>query len=136
MYGYNHRLAISLKKELLELGVEVKIHNVSYSDMSEMLVDSVRAGVLAVGAPTYDAFPFPKVWAFANEVQGKRFPVETVALFGTYGWGGGGVKRLQGIFTDLKKEILEPIIRVKARPTEEEKQQIKELAKTIAKRLK
>ena len=71
-----------------------------------------------------------------NEIQGKRFPVDTVALFGTFGWGGGGVKRLQGIFTDLKKEILEPVIRVKARPTEEEKQQIKELAKTIAKRLK
>lgn len=136
MYGYNHRLAITLKKELMELGVEVKIHNVSYSDMSEMLVDSVRAGVLVVGTPTYDAFPFPKIWAFVNEVQGKRFPVETVALFGTYGWGGGGVKRLQGSFTDLKKEILEPVIRVKARPTEEERQQIKELAKVIANRLK
>lgn len=136
MYGYNHRLAISLKKELLKLGVEVKLHNVSYSDTSQMLVDSVRAGVLVLGTPTYDAFPFPKVWAFANEVEGKRFPVNTVALFGAYGWGGGGVKRLQDMFTDMKKEILEPVIQVKARSTEEEKRQIKELAKVIAKRLK
>ena len=136
MYGYNHRLAINLKKELTALGIDVKIHNVSYSDMSNMLVDSVRAGVLVIGTPTYDAFPFPKIWAFINEVQGKRFPVEIVALFGTYGWGGGGVKRLQGILTDLKKEILEPVIRVNACPTEEEKQQIKELAKVIAQRLK
>ncbi len=136
MYGYNHRLAINLKKELLDLGVEVRMHNVSYSDMSEILVDSVRTGVLVVGTPTYDAFPFPKIWTFINEVQGKRFPTDTVALFGTYGWGGGGVKRLQAIFTDLKKEILEPIIRVKARPNEEEKQQIKALARTIAQKLK
>jgi hypothetical protein len=36
----------------------------------------------------------------------------------------------------MKKEILEPIIRVKARASEEENEQIKELAKVIAKRLK
>ncbi len=135
MYGYSHRIAIKLKKALLDLGVEVKLHNVSYSDMSKIITDSVRASVLVVGTPTYDAYPYPKVWGFVNEVQGKRFPVNTVALFGTYGWGGGGVKRLQKMFTEMKKEIIEPIIRVKARASEEENQQIKELAKVIAKRI-
>lgn len=136
MYGYSHRIAIKLKKALLDLGVDVKLHNVSYSDMSKIITDSVRAGVLVIGTPTYDAYPYPKVWGFVNEVQGKRFPATTVALFGTYGWGGGGVKKLQNMFTEMKKEILEPIIRVKARASEEENEQIKELAKVIAARLK
>jgi flavorubredoxin len=136
MYGYTHRLAIKLKKELLDHGVEVKLHNISYSEMSKVLVDSVRASVLVIGSPTYDAFPFPKIWAFMNEVQGKRFPVKTVALFGTYGWGGGGVKKLHMMFEDMKFEILEPVIRVKARPSDEEIQQIKSLAKTIAEHVK
>jgi len=135
MYGYTHRIAMKLKKELLELGVEVKLHNVSYSDLSDMIVDSVRASVLVIGTPTYDAHPYPKVWGFVNEVKGKRFPVNTIALFGTYGWGGGGVKKLQQMFADMRKEILEPIIRVKARASEEENQQIKELAKIIADRI-
>jgi len=136
MYGYTHRLALKLKKELVQLGVEVKLHNISYSEMSRVLVDSVRASVLVVGSPTYDAFPFPKIWAFVNEVQGKRFPVKTVALFGTYGWGGGGVKKLQQMFEDMRFEILEPVIRVKARPSDEETEQIKLLAKTIAEHVK
>ena len=135
MYGYSHRIAIKLKKELLDLGVEVKLHNVSYSDMSHIITDSVRASVLVVGTPTYDAYPYPKVWGFVNEVQGKRFPVNTIALFGTFGWGGGGVKRLEKMFIDMKKEILQPIVRVKARASEEETQQLKELAKTIAERI-
>ncbi|MFW9975465.1 MAG: FprA family A-type flavoprotein [Candidatus Thorarchaeota archaeon] len=135
MYGYTHRLAIKLKKELINLGVEVKLRNISYTDMSRVLVDAVRAGVLVVGTPTYDAFPFPKIWAFVNEVQGKRFPVKTVALFGTYGWGGGGVKKLQSMFEEMKFEILEPIVRVKARPSDAENEQIKLLARAIAKRL-
>lgn len=135
MYGYTHRLAIKLKKELIHLGVEVKLHNISYTEMSEVLINSVRAGVLVVGTPTYDAFPFPKIWAFVNEVQGKRFPVKTVALFGTYGWGGGGVKKLQSMFEEMKFEILEPVVRVRARPSEAENEQIKLLAKAIANRL-
>ena len=132
MYGFTHRLALRLKNELTKLGVEVKIHNISYTDMSRVLVDAVRPSVLIVGAPTYDAHPFPKIWAFVNEVQGKRVPVNKVALFGTYGWGGGGVKKLQKMFEELKFEILEPVIRVKARPSEEEAQQIITLAKNIA----
>jgi len=135
MYGYSYRIAMKLKKELLDLGVEVKLHNVSYSDMSKIITDAVRASVLVVGTPTYDAYPYPKVWGFVNEVEGKRFPVNTIALFGTYGWGGGGVKKLQSMFTDMKKEILEPVIRVKARASEEENEQIKELAKAIRDRI-
>ncbi|MFW9835087.1 MAG: FprA family A-type flavoprotein [Candidatus Thorarchaeota archaeon] len=136
MYGYTHRLALRLKKELMGLGVEVKIHNISYTDMSNVLVDAVRPSVLVVGAPTYDAHPFPKIWAFANEVKGKRFPVNKVALFGTYGWGGGGVKKLQQMFEEMRFEVLEPVVRVKARPSDEEAEQIKTLAKTIAEQLK
>jgi flavorubredoxin len=136
MYGYTHRLALRLKKELMDLGVEVKIHNICYTDMSNVLVDAVRPTVLVVGAPTYDAHPFPKIWAFVNEVKGKRFPVNKVALFGTYGWGGGGVKKLRQMFEEMRFEVLEPVVRVKARPTDEETKQIKTLAKTIAEQLK
>jgi flavorubredoxin len=136
MYGYTHRLAMKLKKELLSLGVDVRMHNVSYTEMSDILVDSVRAGVLVVGAPTYDAFPFPKVWAFVNEVKGKRFPANIIGLFGTYGWGGGGVRKLKEMFEEMRSEVIEPVIRVRARPTEDEEKQVKELAAEIAKRLK
>jgi flavorubredoxin len=135
MYGYTHRLALNLKKELVTLGVDVKVHNVSYSEMSQIITDTVRTGVIVIGSPTYDAFPFPKVWAYVNELQGKRFAPRPVGLFGTFGWGGGGVKKLQKMVEDMKCEILEPVIRVRGRPSEEESEMIKQLAKTIALKL-
>lgn len=136
MYGFNFRLAHNLKKELQELGVEVKMHNISYSSMDRIITDAVRAGVIVLGTPTYDAFPFPKIWAFACEMEGKRFQKRPIAMFGTYGWGGGGVKRLRKQLEDANFEILEPVVRCRARPTEEEKQAIKTLAKNIAEALK
>ncbi|MFQ5831737.1 MAG: flavodoxin domain-containing protein, partial [Candidatus Thorarchaeota archaeon] len=136
MYGYTLRLAHTLKKELVQLGIEVKIHNISYSDMSKVITDSVRAGVLIIGTPTYDAYPFPKIWAFVNEMEGKRFPKRPIGLFGTYGWGGGGVKKLQTQLENARFEVLDPVIRCRARPTKEEGRAIKELAKRIAKIVK
>jgi len=88
--------------------------------------------VLIIGTPTYDAYPFPKIWAFVNEMIGKRFPNRPIGLFGTYGWGGGGVKKLRAQLEDSKFEVLDPVIRCRARPTEEEEQAIKELAAKIA----
>jgi flavorubredoxin len=136
MYGYTHRLAMKLKKELDEIGVEVRIHNVSYSEMSKIITDTMRAGVIVLGTPTYDAYPFPKIWAFVNEMQGKRFMVRPIALFGTFGWGGGGVKKIHKIIEDMKHEVLEPVIRVRGKPSDKEIEDCKKLAKSIAERLK
>lgn len=135
MYGYTHRLAVKLKKELNELGVEVKLHNVSYSEMSKVITDTMRASVIVLGTPTYDAFPFPKIWAFVSEMKGKRFAQRPIALFGTFGWGGGGVKKLRKMIDDMKFEVLEPVVRVRGRPSSEEEEDYKKLAKVIAERL-
>ncbi len=136
MYGFNRRVAMKLKRQLEERGVRVIIHNVSVSEPSEVITDAVRAGVIVLGTPTYDAFPFPRLWHFVNEMQCKRLQKRPVALFGTYGWGGGGVKKTREMLTEMKFEVLEPVIRVKGRPTDEEERQIGELADRIAEALK
>ena len=136
MYGMTHRLAINLKKELMNLGVEVKLHNLSYSELSKVITDTMRAGILVIGTPTYDAYPFPKVWSFVNEMQGKRFMKRPIALFGTFGWGGGGVFKLRKMIEAMKCEVLEPVVRVRGRPNEQEIEDCRKLAQVIADRLK
>ncbi len=131
MYGFTYRVAMKIKKALQDLGVEVQSFNLSYAELSNVITDSVRAGVLVIGTPTYDAFPFPKVWTFVNEIVGKRFPKRPIALFGTYGWGGGGVKKIRKILEGAKYEVIEPVIRVHGRPTAEEDSEIEALAKRI-----
>ena len=95
----------------------------------------MRASVIVLGTPTYDAFPFPKIWAFVNEMKGKRYAQRAIALFGTFGWGGGGVKKLRKIIEDMNYEVLEPVIRVRGQPSSEEEEDTRKLAKVIAERL-
>ncbi|MHA1902674.1 MAG: FprA family A-type flavoprotein [Candidatus Thorarchaeota archaeon] len=136
MYGYTHRVAMTLKKELLALGVKVIVHNLSYSELSKVITDSVTAGVIVVGTPTYDAYPFPKAWNFVNEIEGKRFPKRPIGLFGTYGWMGGGVEKLKEQIEAMKCEVLEPVVHAHGRPTDEQYEECRTLAKVISERLK
>jgi len=134
MYGYTHRLAVALKEELMAKGIEVKVHDISQSEMSNILTDTIRASVIVLGTPTYDAYPFPRMWAFVNEMEGKRFAKRPLALFGTFGWGGGGVEKIQKQLKNMGFEVLEPVIRVCARPSQQERDQLKKLADAIASR--
>jgi len=127
---------MTLRKELENLAVPVKIHNISYSEMSKVITDTMRAGVIAIGTPTYDAYPFPRIWAFVNEMEGKRFAKRPIGLFGTFGWAGGGVRRLHDKFEDMKFEILEPVIDVHGRPTSQELEDCKSLARAIAAKIR
>ncbi|MFX1605960.1 MAG: hypothetical protein ACFFDD_08625, partial [Promethearchaeota archaeon] len=85
---------------------------------------------------TYDAFPFPKMWHIVDEIQGKRFPKRPIGIFGTYGWQGGGVEKMVQQLTDARYEVLDPVVNVKARPTDEQREQVRALAKVIAEHLK
>ena len=135
MYGFTHRVAYKLKKALEENGVNVKIHNIAYSDMSDIIVDTMRTGVIVIGSPTYDAYPFPPIGTFVDELEGKRFAQRPMGLFGNYGWGGGAIRKLKPRLSDNGFEILDPIIRVRGRPNKEEEEQIQQLAKAIASKL-
>ncbi|MFX1561276.1 MAG: FprA family A-type flavoprotein [Promethearchaeota archaeon] len=136
MYGFTTRVAMNLKKDLEELGVRVKMFNVSYTGLSRIITETVRSGVIVLGAPTYDAFPFPKMWHIVDEIQGKRFPKRPIGIFGTYGWQGGGVEKMVQQLTDARYEVLDPVVNVKARPTDEQREQVRALAKVIAEHLK
>jgi len=132
MYGFTYRIAMMLKKQLAELGVEVKTHNVSYSEMSRIITDTMRAGVIVFGSPTYDAFPFPRIQTVIDEMETKRFAKRPIGLFGTYGWGGGGIKKLQEQLEGLGFSILDPVISVHGQPTPQEVGNCRRLAQVIA----
>jgi flavorubredoxin len=70
-----------------------------------------------------------------TEMAGKRYQKRPIGLFGNYGWQGGGLDRVEELVKEMKCPVLEPIVRVKARPNEEQLDEIRQLAKSIAEQL-
>jgi flavorubredoxin len=64
-------------------------------------------------------------------VNALRPKLRFVSIIGSYGWGGKAVDHLTGLLSNLKVEVLEPVL-CKGLPKEEDYAALERLAETIA----
>lgn len=76
-------------------GVAVKIFNVSRHDKNEILTNVFRSKGVLVGSSSMNNVMMPKVAGMLEELTGLRFRNKKASAFGSYGWAGGAVDRIQ-----------------------------------------
>lgn len=130
MHGSTAEIIRYLVDALVERGVGVKQFNLTKTDLGELASALVDAATLVVGSPTVLAGPHPSMVYAAYLVNMLRPKLRFVAVVGSYGWGGRVVEVLKGLLTNLKAEILEPVI-IKGYPKEESFRALDELADEI-----
>lgn len=75
--------------------VKVKIFNVARHDKNEILTNVFRSKGVLVGSSTMNNVMMPKVAGMLEELAGLRFRNKKAAAFGSFGWNGGAVDRIQ-----------------------------------------
>ncbi|WKZ94749.1 anaerobic nitric oxide reductase flavorubredoxin (plasmid) [Chimaeribacter arupi] len=75
--------------------VAVKIYNVSRHDKNEILTQVFLSKGILVGSSTMNNVMMPKVAGMLEEMAGLRFRNKKASAFGSYGWNGGAVDRIQ-----------------------------------------
>ena len=73
----------------------VKIFNVARHDKNEILTQVFRSKAILVGSSTMNNVMMPKIAGMLEEITGLRFRNKQAAAFGSYGWNGGAVDRIQ-----------------------------------------
>lgn len=92
------------------------------------LVDAVT---IVVATPTVLAGPHPLA-AYAAFLTNALLPkARFLSVIGSYGWGGKTVEVLSGMLTNLKVEVLDPVL-CKGLPAKEDFEALDKLAATIA----
>ena len=86
-------------------GVAVKIFNVARHDKNEILTQVFRSKGILVGSSTMNNVMMPKVAGMLEEITGLRFRNKRAAAFGSYGWTGGAVDRIQTRLMDAGFDI-------------------------------
>ncbi|GAA0332146.1 anaerobic nitric oxide reductase flavorubredoxin [Morganella psychrotolerans] len=92
--------------------VMVKIFNVARSDKNDIITNVFRSKGVLAGSSTMNNVMMPKVAAILEELTGLRFRNKKAAAFGSYGWNGGAVDRVQ---TRLMDAGFETSIALKAK---------------------
>ena len=79
----------------------------------------VDAATIVVGTPTVLAGAHPQAVYAAYLVNALRPKTRFLSIIGSFGWGGRAIEQLSSIVTNLKVEIIEPVM-VKGLPRSDE----------------
>ena len=115
---------------LIERGITVKQFNLSKTDIGKLAMALVNAATIVIGSPTVLVGPHPNVVYAVYLANALRPKLKFASIIGSYGWGGKMVEQLTGMTSNLKVEILEPVV-IKGFPKEEDFQALDRLAEKI-----
>ena len=136
IHGNTEEAVLKLAQMLKENGEEkVVVSNLAREDMAEVLEDAFRYDRMILASPTYDMSLFPDTEKFLRRLKHKNYQNRKVAIIQNGSWAPASGKLMKDLFSEMKNiEIVEPMVTIKTRMTEETEKQMEELVKNICKR--
>jgi len=133
MHGSTERMVNYFIDVLIRKGITVKPFNLTESDIGELAMALVDAATVVIGTPMVLTGPHPQALYAACLVNILRPKTKFISIIGSYGWGGRFIDDIKGLLTNIKAEILEPVV-VKGYPKEEDFKAVERLVDEILKK--
>lgn len=135
MHGSTRSMVDYLVDALIEKGITVKPFNLTETDIGELAVALVDAATIVIGSPTVLVGPHPSAVYAAFLANALRPKLKFASIIGSFGWGGKMVEIISGMLTNLKVEIIEPVI-IKGYPKKGDFEAIDRLADELSEKHK
>ena len=131
MHGSTAKMVSHLVEALITRGIHVRQFELATVDIGKLAMALVDAATVVIGSPTVLIGPHPCAAYAAFLANALRPKTKFASIIGSYGWGGQAVEQLTGLMTNLKAEILEPVL-IKGEPKGADWDAIDRLADDIA----
>ncbi|ASW44272.1 FAD-dependent oxidoreductase [Clostridium isatidis] len=120
-YGYTEILAKEIAKGIESVeNVEARLFNVIENDINNIVESIEESEGILFGSPTIVSELLPPV----RDVLTKLNPVihggKLAAAFGSYGWSGEAIPRIETRLNELNMKLFGPSLKVKFKPSDEE----------------
>jgi len=135
MWGSTELMARAIAEGLTDSGTKVKVISLRASHRSDVPQELIDAGALVVGSPTINNGIFPTVADVLTYLKGLKPQNLIGAAFGSYGWSGEAVGRLQEMLVEMNIETVGENIKVKYVPDSDALAQCYALGTELAERL-
>jgi len=135
MHGSTKKIVEYFVGALVEKGITVKQFNLTKTDIGKLAMAVVDAATIIIGSPTVLVGPHPNVVYAVYLANALRPKLKFASIIGSYGWGSRMVEQIKGMLSNLKVELLEPVV-VKGFPREEDFRALDRLADEILNRHK
>jgi len=136
MWGSTEKMAYEIAEAIGRRGVKVKLFRLRVSEKAEIMKEILNAKAVIIGSPTINNSMFPTVSAFLTYVIGLRPREKIWATFGSYGWGGGAVRKINKLLEEGRFEVIEPSVQAQYAPSRDDLQRCRDLGEKIAEMIK
>ncbi|MGQ9515283.1 MAG: FprA family A-type flavoprotein [Thermoproteota archaeon] len=130
MHGSTRKMVMKLVDALVERGITVKQFNLTFADIGKLAMDLVDAATIVIASPTTLVGPHPNVVCATYLVSVLRPKLRFASIIGSYGWGGKLVEQITGTISNLKVELLQPVV-IRGSPRTEDYEALERLADSI-----
>ncbi len=133
MHDSTHRMVEHLVDACSARGVRAEQFCLADADAGQLAMLLVDAATLVLGTPTVLGGPHPKVAYAAILANLIRPKATSLAVIGSYGWGGKAVEQLTALIPNLELELLPPVL-CRGNPWAADLEALERLADEIARR--
>jgi flavorubredoxin len=135
MWNSTEKMIQPMAETLASEGIEITQHNLTVADIADVAKDLVDSRAIVLGAPTALSGAHPLAVYATYLVKVLRPPTKYGVVLSSYGWAGGAVKHIQETLGPTKMEVV-GALEINGPPTEKDVNQIIELGKNLAKKIK
>ncbi len=119
MYKSVEEMAFYVKEKLESKGIKALCFDIIESDLGDIAMNLVDAATIIIGVSMVLASPHPAAANVAYIANLLKPKAKFASFIGSYGWGGDLFGKLGGMLSNLKVEVIEPVL-VKGKPKEED----------------
>lgn len=134
MWGGTKRLAEKIAEgiRLSDPACNVRLFNVSKSDLNNMIAEVFRSKSILVGSSTISNGILHSVAGFVNMMKEMRFKKKKAASFGCYGWSGESTKILSELLREAGFNVVNDGLKIQWNPDEAQQEQAVAFGKAFA----
>jgi flavorubredoxin len=110
MHHSTAKMAEYFVDALTERGITVKQFDLVGVDIGKLAMSLVDAATVVIGSPTVLTGAHPVAAYAAILANALRPKTRFATIIGSFGWGGKMVEQLTGLLSNLKVQIIEPVI--------------------------
>lgn len=132
MWHSTAKMAKAIGGAISREGVTVKMMNLAVTHRSDIMTEVMDSRALVFGSPTLNNGILPRMGDFLTYLKGLRPKGKVGAAFGSFGWSGEAVKHLNEAMEGMEIKVLDPGLKVKNVPTDDDFAKCKELGAKIA----
>ena len=135
MHDSTKKMVEYLISALIKRNIKVIPFNMTRTDIGELAMALVDASTMVIASPTVLGGPHPQVLYAVYLTNLLRPKLKHVSVIGSYGWGGRMLDIIKEMTSNLKIELIDPVI-IKGYPKENDFKMLDKLADNILLKIK